>query len=181
MPTVAMRNGDFSDNPFGQPNTIQLTNPNSSSGAPFACSGGKPLPVAADGTQAAGTPCNIIPQSLINPIGRALINLYPLPNTNNPALGYNYVSQPVRKLDEGKFDIRVDENLSTKDTLFSRFSYDQAQSYVPGGAPGFAEQGAFGSNQSIGNHARTTGFSITSLPKDKTASHPRRSAFQAPI
>ena len=61
-----------------------------------------------------GTPCNIIPKSLINPIGQKLINLYPLPNANNPALGYNYVSQPVRKLDEGKFDIRVDENLISK-------------------------------------------------------------------
>ena len=96
-----------------------------------------------------GTPCNNIPQSLINPIGQKLINLYPLPNANNAALGYNYVSEPVRKLNEGKFDIRVDENLSTKDTLFARFSYDQAESYVPGGAPGFAEQGAFASNQSI--------------------------------
>ncbi len=73
-----------------------------------------------------------------------------MPNANNPALGYNYVSEPIRKLDEGKFDFRVDENLTTNDTLFMRFSYDQAQSYVPGGAPGFAEAGAFASNQSIG-------------------------------
>src|SRR5579864_9195314 len=146
MPTPAMRNGDFSLNPFGQPNTVHLTN--AATGAPLTCN---------------GAPCNIIPESLINPIGRALINLYPLPNTNNPALGYNYVSQPVRKLDEGKFDIRVDENLSTKDTLFSRFSYDQAQSYVPGGAPGFAEQGPFASNQSIGNHARNVAISETHI------------------
>ena len=97
--------------------------------------------MSSSGTQTGGTPCNIIPQSLISPIGRELINLYPLPNTNNHAWGYNYVSQPVRKLDEGKFDIRVDENLSTKDTLFSRFSYDQAQSYVPGGAPDLPSRG----------------------------------------
>ena len=97
------------------------------------------------------------------PIGQKLINLYPLPNANNAALGYNYVSQPVRKLDEGKFDFRVDENLSSKDTLFARFSYDQAQSYVPGGAPGFAEQGAFASNQSIANHARNAAISETHI------------------
>ncbi len=127
------------------------------------CTGGSPLPVAADGSQTGGTPCNIIPESLINPIGQKLINLYPLPNADNAALGYNYVSQPVRKLDEGKFDIRVDENLTHKDTLFARFSYDQAQSYVPGGAPGFAEQGAFASNQSIGNHARNAAISETHI------------------
>jgi hypothetical protein len=111
----------------------------------------------------AGTPCNIIPQDLINPIGRELINLYPLPNANNPALGYNYVSEPVRKLNEGKFDIRFDENFSTSDSLFARFSYDQATSYVPGGAPGFAEQGAFASNQGILNHARNAAISETHL------------------
>ncbi|HLK22711.1 MAG TPA: hypothetical protein VKT81_27385, partial [Bryobacteraceae bacterium] len=82
---------------------------------------------------------------------------------NNAALGYNYVSQPVRKLDEGKFDMRLDENLTSKDTMFARFSYDQAQSYVPGGAPGFAEQGAFASNQSIANHARNAAISETHL------------------
>ncbi len=164
MPTAAMRNGDFSQDPFGQPNTVQLTNPNAPAGTPFMCGpGGTPLPAAANGTQATGTPCNIIPQSLINPIGKALINLYPLPNANNAALGYNYVSEPVRKLDEGKFDIRVDENLTDNDRLFARFSYDQAQSYVPGGAPGFAEQGAFASNQSIGNHARNAAISETHI------------------
>jgi Carboxypeptidase regulatory-like domain len=151
MPTAAMRNGDFSHDAFGQPNDVQLTNP--TTGAPLAC-----------GSSA----CNIIPQSLINPIGRALINLYPLPNANNAALGYNYVSEPVRKLDEGKFDIRVDENLSRKDTLFARFSYDQAQSYVPGGAPGLAEQGAFASNQSIGNHARNAAISETHIFSPRT-------------
>jgi hypothetical protein len=163
MPTMAMRNGDFSDNPFGQPNTIQLTNPASPQGLPFQCSGGSSLPVAADGSQAAGTPCNIIPKSLINPIGQQLIDLYPLPNANNPALGYNYVSEPVRTLDEGKFDFRVDENLSTKDTFFARYSWDQAQSYVPGGAPGLAEQGTFASNQSIANHARNAAISETHI------------------
>jgi hypothetical protein len=139
MPTPAMRNGDFSHDAFGLINTMHLTDPTS----------GKPIPG------------NIIPASEINSIGKALINLYPAINANNSALGYNYVSTPVRKLDEGKFDVRLDENLSEKDSLFARFSYDQAQSYVPGGAPGLAEQGAFASNQSIGNHSRNAAISET--------------------
>jgi hypothetical protein len=146
VPSVAQRNGDFTDNAFGQPNTIQLTNPTQPPGTPLECG---------------GTPCNIIPTSLISPIGQKFINLYPLPNADNPALGYNYVSEPVRRLNEGKFDIRLDENLSSKDNLFARFSYDQATSYVPGGAPGLAEQGAFASNQSIANHARNADIAET--------------------
>jgi Carboxypeptidase regulatory-like domain len=167
VPSVPMRSGNFTDNAFGQPNNISLVNPWATGAngnpVPFMCSGGAALPAAANGSQAAGTPCNIIPQGLINPIGQELINLYPLPNANNAALGYNYVSEPVRKLNEGKFDVRLDENFSASDSLFARFSYDQATSYVPGGAPGFAEQGPFASNQGIINHARNVAISETHL------------------
>lgn len=135
VPTAAMRNGNFTQDAFGQPSTIPL----------------------------AGFPNNIIPSSSFDPVGQKYINLYPLPNANNAALQYNYVNEPVRTLDEGKFDVRLDENISSKDTLFARFSYDQATSYVPGGAPGFAEQGAFASNQSIANHARNAAISETHL------------------
>jgi len=171
VPTAAMRTGDFSNDAFGNPATGQLLNPYATQGTnanpisvPFMCGpSGNALPAGPDGTQGQGTPCNKIPQSLINPIGQQLINLYPLPNANNAAQGYNYVSEPVRSLNEGKFDVRLDENLSSKDTLFARFSYDQATSYVPGGAPGLTEQGTFASNQSIANHARNATISETHL------------------
>ncbi|MBV8829004.1 MAG: carboxypeptidase regulatory-like domain-containing protein [Acidobacteriaceae bacterium] len=171
MPTLAQRNGDFTDDAFGNPNTVKLFNPYATQGTdanptyiPFMCnSAGNALPAAHNGSQSSGAPCNVIPQSLINPIGRKLMDIYPLPNAYNPALGYNYVSQPVRKLNEGKFDFRIDANITSKDTLFARFSYDQADSYVPGGAPTLAEQGAFASNQSIINHARNVVLSETHI------------------
>ena len=71
VPSLAQRTGDFTNDAFGQPNTIQLKNPTSTSGTDLMCdSGGNALPTAADGSQAAGTPCNKIPASLINPIGQ---------------------------------------------------------------------------------------------------------------
>jgi hypothetical protein len=161
VPTAAMRNGDFTNDPFGNPRVGFLSNPNVPN-TDFQCNAaGNPNPVNPDGTQAPGTNCNKIPQGLINPISQNLINLYPLPNANNSALGYNYVNEPVRKLNEGKFDFRIDDNLTSKDSLFARFSYDQATSYVPGGAPGFAEQSPFASNQGIINHARNAAISET--------------------
>jgi Carboxypeptidase regulatory-like domain len=165
VPTQAMRNGDFSHDAFGRPTTVgSITNPYVT-GAPntdFQCnSAGNPLPVNADGSQSAGINCNKIPAGLINPISAKLIALYPLPNANNAALGYNYVSQPVRKLNEGEFDARLDQNLTNKDNAFARFSYDQATSYVPGGSPGFAEANPFGSNQGILNHGRNVALSET--------------------
>jgi hypothetical protein len=171
VPTAAMRNGDFTDDAFGNPNATVLTNPYMT-GAPdshFQCNGaGAPMPVAADGSQSPGVDCNKIPQGLMNSIGQEMINLYPLPNANNAALGYNYVNEPVRKLNEGEFDIRLDHNFSTRDSMFARFSYDQAVSFVPGGSPGFAEQGAFASTENITNHGRNAALSETHIFSERT-------------
>lgn len=166
VPTDAMRNGDYSENAFGQPNPIgTVFNPNMY-GAPdpnFQCSPGTniPMPVNPNGSQAKGSDCNVIPSALFNPIGQAMINFFPQANANNPTLGYNFVSEPVRSLDETKFDVRLDHNFSTADSLFARFSYDQAGSYVPGGAPGFAEEAPFASNQGILNHGRNVSIGET--------------------
>jgi len=178
VPSDAMKAGDFSADPFGNPvSGIVVTNPNLSGAAnpDFQCQGsanGPPTPVVAGGGQMPGVNCNKIPgasalnnpayaNGLINPIGQALMNLYPEPNANNPNLGYNFTSQPVRKLDETKFDIRLDHNFSGADSMFARFSYDQATSYVPGGADGFAEQAPFASNQGIINHGRNVSIGET--------------------
>jgi hypothetical protein len=167
LPSEAMRTGDFTSDPFGNPVTgLVIVNPNmiGASTNPgifpnvyFQCdAAGAPLPVAANGSQAPGTACNKIPAGLFNSVGQALINLYPTPNASNAASGFNFVNEPVRKLDETKFDIRLDHNFSSADTVFARFSYDQASSYVPGGGgtDSFAEASAFGSNQGILNHGR---------------------------
>ena len=143
-------NYDYSGNLGG----AQLNNP-FAGGTPFQCLPGTktPEPVnPADGTQTAGQACNEIPAALVNPIGARVIQLYPAPNAS--AAGYNYVNEPVRKLNEGTFDVRLDHNFSGKDSVFGRFSYDQATNFVPGGAPGWAETNAFGSNQFIDNHGR---------------------------
>lgn len=179
VPTQAMINGDFTDDPFGVPrpgcfnNCLPGQSPNADgfpdlvnpfSGttplSPFECdSSGNPVPTT-NGTQTGGTPCNKIGTALegqggfINPIGRAVIGLYPAPNANNAALDYNYALVPVRRLNEGTWDIRLDHNFSSKDSIFGRFSYDQATNFVPGGSPGFAEATTFGSSQYIENHGR---------------------------
>jgi hypothetical protein len=171
VPSLAMRTGDFSADPFGDTiSGLAIANPNmigastSTSVYPnvyFQCDGlGNALPNLGGGLQAHGTPCNKIPASMINHVGQAMMNIYPtnLVNSGNSASGYNYVNEPVRTLNETKFDIRLDHTLSTKDNLFARFSYDQASSFVPGGAPGLAESDAFGSNENLINHARNIGI-----------------------
>ena len=151
-------------NPYLVGNSLDPSNPNN---AYFQCSAATGLPTAvnANGSQVAGVPCAKIPASLVNPLGAALVNLYPLPNANNPAAGINFVNEPVRSLFETKFDIRLDHTFSSNDNIFSRFSYDQAVSYVPGGGGvgSQVEQSAFGSNQGIINHARSVAIGETHL------------------
>jgi hypothetical protein len=171
IPSPAMKNGDFRGDPFISGGL--LTNPYS--GSPFQCVPGTETlatpvsePINPDGSQATGTACNVIPSGLFDPVGKRMINLYPDGSNNFSALGTNYANVPVRSLDENEFDIRVDHNFSPKDSIFARFSYDQAASFVPGGSPGFAEQSAFASNQNITNHGRNVAVSETHVFSDRT-------------
>ncbi|MGC2447410.1 MAG: carboxypeptidase-like regulatory domain-containing protein, partial [Candidatus Sulfotelmatobacter sp.] len=154
----ASGNYDFSNDPLA----VQLNNP--FGGTSFQCVPGTTTPEPVDlanGSQPAGKACNIIPAALINPLGAKVAQLYPTPNAS--ATGYNYVNEPVRKLNEGTADIRVDHNFSNKDSAFGRFSYDQATNFVPGGSPTWSETNAFGSNQYIDNHGRNVALSETHI------------------
>jgi hypothetical protein len=196
VPTQAMMNDDFTLDPLGvlprpgQFNYVtnpvnadgfgDLKNPYAATPTAFQCdASGNPIAPNADGSQNPGTNCNKIPQGIINPsglinshgvpegLGQALVNLYPAANVVG-GNGYNYTLVPVRRLYEGTGDIRLDHNFSTKDSMFGRFSYDQANSLVPGGSPGFAEQNPFGSTQNISNHGRNAMISETHVFSSQT-------------
>jgi Carboxypeptidase regulatory-like domain len=187
IPTPAMigsltTGADFSLDPFGlqrgvaQPaynNTIRfphLSNPYAGF-VPFECdSSDNPIPAGPGGVQTGGTQtCDKIPANMIDPTGQAILQLYPVSNASNPALGFNFTNTPVRKINEGEFDVRLDHNFSSKDSAFARFSYDQAVSFVPGGGPpGFAELNAFGSTENIQNHGRNVAVSETHVFSDRT-------------
>jgi len=167
-PTVA--GGGFLTNPFKYLDSVT----NQPTTGPFICYSSTGLPVqptttgtyaGSQGPAVAGVsqPCNIIPggpSGVVNSIGAKVLQLYPTPNVAN-AVGYNYVNVPVRKTNEGTGDIRIDHNFSSKDSLFARFSYDQATNFIPGGSPTWTEQNAFGSNQFIDNHGRNAAISET--------------------
>jgi hypothetical protein len=166
LPTQAMAlpdsNGDYNFNmdPTGvtargvNPSFPNLNNPFSPGGFQCLSDGVTPEPVNSSGGQPTGTPCNVIPKALINPVGAAVAALYAPYATITGNIGYNYANQPIRKLNEGTGDVRLDHNLSKNDSIFGRFSYDQATNHIPGGTPTWAAQNAFGTNQHIENHGR---------------------------
>jgi Carboxypeptidase regulatory-like domain len=195
IPTQAMMGGDFTMDPLGgvrgsKTSTFpNLVNPygvnydilNSPPNQPpltlvptsFQCDpSGNPLPAITTGlmagTQAVGATCNKIPSNLFDSVGKQMLALYPATTGVNPVTQTNYANVPVRKLDENSFDVRLDHNFSSKDSVFARFSYDQATSFVPGGSPGFAEASPFASTQNITNHGRNAALSETHLFSDRT-------------
>lgn len=166
VPTAEDLTGNFNNDAFGLARGTPLTNPYS--GQPFQCQGDgvTPLGINPDGSQPGGTPCSVIPTALKDPVGIELLKLYPatlFSGSGAANSGFNFASVPVRKLDEHEFDARIDHNFSSKDSLFGRFSYDQATNFVPGGSPGFAEPSTFASNQNITNHARNVSISETHI------------------
>ncbi|MCU1302717.1 MAG: Oar protein [Candidatus Sulfotelmatobacter sp.] len=189
VPTPAMLTGDYSLDPLGvaRPGVFDFVNkPTNADGfgdinspytfGAFQCDGaGNPLPAGAGGVQPTGVNCNKIPSNMfdptvnpsVDPSGLAMMKLYPQPNIVNTNTVTNFSNVPVRRLNEGEFDVKLDHTFSSKDSAFARFSYDQATSFVPGGSPGFAEANAFGSSQNITNHGRNVAISETHIFSDR--------------
>ena len=65
-------------------------------------------------------PGNVIPASVMDPIGVKVVNLYPKP-TNNDVIR-NYLSNPPSPLNLDKWDVRFDQNLTSNDTVYFRYS-----------------------------------------------------------
>jgi hypothetical protein len=177
IPTQDMINGDYTKDPLGGTRGVTSYNgvvfgniSNPYTFTPFRCDAAlNPIAPNPDGSQTGGTQdCNKIPTGnfptgMIDPVGQAMLRLYPQTNVINTNTLTNFAAVPARSLNEGKFDLRLDHNFSANDTLFARFSYDQAVSFIPGGSPGYAAPSPFASSQNITNHGRNAVVSETHI------------------
>ncbi|MFN0101866.1 MAG: TonB-dependent receptor domain-containing protein [Bryobacteraceae bacterium] len=94
LPTLRMRSGDFGELPANR----RVNDP-------------------ATGHQFPG---NVIPPSRLDPVAQRLAQLYPAPQSANLANNFTYLSPRTQDVD--KWDIRMDQNMGSKDTAFFRFS-----------------------------------------------------------
>jgi hypothetical protein len=74
-------------------------------------------------------PGDMIPAARFDRIGAGLVALWPLPQ--RPGLANNYVANPIKQSSLHRGDGRVDHQLSSKDTLFFRFSADWSGMVIP--------------------------------------------------
>jgi hypothetical protein len=105
VPTQAMRNGNFSAE------GVNVVNP--SNGQPFAN--------------------DTIPTSLFNPVALKVLSLYPLPNAGNTSSVHaaNYIVNKDTSYHSDQYDIRVDQYLNSKQSVFARWTYKNINSISP--------------------------------------------------
>jgi hypothetical protein len=108
-PTAAMRNGDFSELLANNGSNLAL--------APtVAIPGGYP----GEGEPA---PNNDL-SPYIDPLGRALLNLYPAPNYTDPDNRYNYVFSKLQPQNRLQMILRLDYNLTESTKAYVRLAQD---------------------------------------------------------
>ena len=83
-----------------------------------------------------------IPSERISAIGGAIASLYPLPNRS--VAGQNYVSSPVLRDRDDRFDLRLDHALGVRSGLIARYSFSDLDHYEPFSGPGFATIPGYG-------------------------------------
>jgi Carboxypeptidase regulatory-like domain len=115
VPTLAERNGDFSQSLFAPP-----INPFPQQ--PFQG--------------------NKIPDFFISPIGRAIAALYPAPNRNVPF--ENFVSSPTLRDRNDHFDVRIEHAISKSSQLAGRYSFADRDLFEPFTGPSFPAVPGFG-------------------------------------
>jgi Carboxypeptidase regulatory-like domain/TonB dependent receptor-like, beta-barrel len=123
VPTDAERNGDFSNTLTADANgnPIQQTIYN-----PFACT-----PVGACAVRPAFQG-NIIPQQYIDPIGQALLKLYPEPNVTPDQFGLNnFRTSILTNAPAHQFDVKIDHHFSDKQRVAVRYSQSYGEYDVP--------------------------------------------------
>jgi hypothetical protein len=128
VPTDEERNGIFTDTMTADANgnPVQQTIYN-----PFQCV----VPMG----QPAGTACvrpqfqnNVIPQQYIDPIGQALLKLYPEPNTTPDQYGLdNFRTSILTNAPVHQFDVKIDHHFNENQKLAVRYSQQHSEYDAP--------------------------------------------------
>ncbi len=93
--------------------------------------------------------------------GVNILNLYPQPNRAGSGIpaANNFLYNPIVKNNQDSFDVRVDHQIGSSNSLFGTFSYGNVDAVNPDVFPGVAGGGFFSGN--ISNKALSAGLSDT--------------------
>ena len=101
IPSELERRGDFSQSFQTNGSLVVIRDP--ATGQPF--------------------PGNVIPANRIDPVGQAILNLFPAPNVTDPGRQFNYAFQSSFEQPRNDQVLRVDWNVAPMTTFYSRLNF----------------------------------------------------------
>jgi len=115
VPTALQRTGDFSQTFNSKGQQVVIYNPFSTQADP--ANSGQYVRTAFTG--------NVIPSSLLDPVAKAIMNYYPLPNATGSTYtnANNYVSNAPLRVAQAQGSARIDQNVSDRYHFFGRFGW----------------------------------------------------------
>ncbi|HEX5482509.1 MAG TPA: hypothetical protein VFZ08_07765, partial [Terriglobia bacterium] len=135
VPTVEMRNGDFSQ--IQQPIYNPLTT--------------RPCSSCPSGVERDPFTGNIVPSGLISSVSSAFAeSQFPLPT--GPGIANNFAANSVSRTTRNQFNVRIDYS-RPKDAIFGRFSFNNSTLYVAGATFNSAQLPGFGDNDVINSRS----------------------------
>jgi Carboxypeptidase regulatory-like domain len=107
---------------------------------------------------------NVLPQARIDPNAVKLLSLYPNPTAGKTTFP-NYYQFAAGTNNINQFDVRIDENISSKDVLFGVYNYSNETIFVPPYLPGVAEGQQYGDGPQQGpRYAIVLGYTHVFTP-----------------
>ena len=107
---------------------------------------------------------NTIPQARIDPVAVKLLSLYPNPTPGVTSFP-NYYQFAAGTNNINQYDVRIDENIGSKDILFGVFSYSNETIFSPPTLPGLAEGQVYADGPEQGpRYAAVLGYTHSFTP-----------------
>jgi outer membrane receptor protein involved in Fe transport len=150
VPDPAEVGGNFSDLLTGSTPT-KIFDP--ITGNQFMGNGSQPNVISACATPGG---LSAIGQACLDPAALNVVALFPQPNVS-ASLGDLFRLNPIDQNNQDAFDVRVDHQITSKNSFFGTFSYGNVQNHNPDPFPGIAGGGSFTGN--INNKALLAGLS----------------------
>jgi hypothetical protein len=108
---------------------------------------------------------NIIPAGRLDPNAVKLLGIYPAATRNSLTELQNYFAFPADLTTVNTYDLRIDEQLSSKDVLFGVFNWGHSVAQVPPLLPGIANGANWGSGvNAISSYAIAAGYTHIFTP-----------------
>ena len=132
VPNADIRQGDFSNRRSAAGQVTPIFDPLTTAANP-AFNSAQPESPSNPRYGRSQFPNNMIPASRLDPIAVGILKYVDLPNVSAQALSLgSFLNNASQREPNDQFSIRIDDNLTSRDQLFVRYSYTNESLFAPG-------------------------------------------------